>query len=71
MGTVELHDTSGTEKMFNAIPNNYYRNANGVILLFDVTNVDSFENVKKWKERAARLYGTDSQWQHNLYISGQ
>ena len=68
---LEIHDTSGTERMFNAIPKNYCRNANGVILLFDVTNVDSFASVKKWKERVVRLYDADSkQWQPIFILVG-
>ena len=44
---VQLWDTAGQDK-FRAITRNYYKGANGIILIFDVTNVKSYENIKKW-----------------------
>ena len=44
---VQLWDTAGQDK-FRAITRNYYKGASGIILLFDVTNIKSFENIKKW-----------------------
>ena len=40
-------DTAGEER-FRALPKKYYNNANGIILLFDVTNQDTFANIKTW-----------------------
>ena len=44
---VQLWDTAGQDK-FRAITRNYYKGANGIILIFDVTNENSYENIKKW-----------------------
>lgn len=44
-----IWDTAGQEK-FNAITPIYYRDARGVILVYDITNPNSFERVKKWIE---------------------
>ena len=44
---VQLWDTAGQDK-FRAITRNYYKGASGIILIFDVTNTKSFENIKKW-----------------------
>ena len=44
---VQLWDTAGQDK-FRAITRNYYKGASGIILIFDVTNNKSFENIKKW-----------------------
>ena len=44
---VQLWDTAGQDK-FRAITRNYYKGASGIILIFDVTNVKSYENIKKW-----------------------
>ena len=44
---VQLWDTAGQDK-FRAITRNYYKGASGIILIFDVTNIKSFENIKKW-----------------------
>ena len=40
-------DTAGSER-FRALPKKYYQNADGVLLLFDVTQEDSFNNVSDW-----------------------
>ena len=42
-----LWDTAGQER-FKCLPKKYYQNADGVLLLFDVTNEDTFNNVSKW-----------------------
>ena len=44
---VQIWDTAGQDK-FRAITRNYYKGASGIILIFDVTNIKSFENIKKW-----------------------
>ena len=44
---VQIWDTAGQDK-FRAITRNYYKGASGIILIFDVTNTKSFENIKKW-----------------------
>ena len=44
---VQLWDTAGQDK-FRAITRNYYKGARGIILIYDVTNIKSFENIKKW-----------------------
>ena len=40
-------DTAGQEK-FNSITPIYYRDAKGVLLVYDISNPHSFERVKKW-----------------------
>jgi small GTP-binding protein len=44
---MQLWDTAGQER-FKSIIRNYYINADGIILLFDVTNKKSFDNLSKW-----------------------
>ena len=44
---IQLWDTAGQDK-FRAITRNYYKGARGIILIYDVTNVKSYENIKKW-----------------------
>ena len=43
----EIWDTAGQER-FNALIPIYYRNAKAAIVVFDVTNKNSFERAKKW-----------------------
>ena len=42
-----IFDTAGQEK-FRAVPRNYYKNADGILLLFDVCNRNSFDKIKDW-----------------------
>ena len=44
---IKLWDTAGQER-FKALTQNYFRNAEGVLLTYDVTNSDSFNNLKDW-----------------------
>ena len=44
---IQLWDTAGQDK-FRAITRNYYKGARGIILFYDVTNIKSYENIKKW-----------------------
>ena len=44
---VKIWDTVGQER-FRAITPSILRNAEGVIIVFDVTSKDSFENIKEW-----------------------
>eukprot|EP01084_Bolivina_argentea_P052664 96739_1 len=42
-----LWDTAGQEK-FRTITNAYYKGADGVLLVYDVTYVHSFINIRTW-----------------------
>ena len=42
-----LWDTAGQER-FRALPRKYYQNADGVLLLFDVTLKETFDNISNW-----------------------
>ena len=42
-----LHDTAGQEK-FRAITYNYYKSSDGILLIYDITDRSSFENVEQW-----------------------
>ena len=44
---LQIWDTAGQEK-FNSITCNYYRKAHGIMIVFDITDLESFEAVKKW-----------------------
>ena len=44
---IVLHDTAGQEK-FRAITYNYYKASDGILLVYDITDRDSFENVESW-----------------------
>ncbi|KAL5477875.1 hypothetical protein EMCRGX_G024728 [Ephydatia muelleri] len=44
---LQIWDTAGQER-FRTITSTYYRGTHGVIVVYDVTNSDSFVNVKRW-----------------------
>ena len=44
---IQIWDTAGQDR-FRSITRNYYKGANGIVLIFDVTNKKSYENVKNW-----------------------
>ncbi|XP_051995366.1 ras-related protein Rab-35-like isoform X2 [Xyrauchen texanus] len=44
---LQIWDTAGQER-FRTITSTYYRNTHGVIIVYDVTNPESFINVKRW-----------------------
>lgn len=44
---LQIWDTAGQDR-FRAITRSYYKGSNGILLIFDVTNRDSFNNVKTW-----------------------
>ena len=49
--TLDIIDTAGQER-FNALPSSYYRNANGVVLVYSCTDKESFNNLSLWLNRA-------------------
>ena len=44
---IELFDTAGQER-YRSITKNYIKGSDGIILIYDITNTQSFENVKAW-----------------------
>ena len=44
---VQIWDTAGQDR-FRAITKNYFKGAHGIILIYDVTNQLSFDNVSNW-----------------------
>jgi small GTP-binding protein len=50
-------DTAGQER-FRTITSSYYRGAHGIIVVYDVTDMESFNNVKQWMNEIDR-YASD------------
>ena len=56
---VKITDTAGQER-FLSISKNYIRNADGILLFFDVTKKESFENIENWMSIIEETIGDDS-----------
>ena len=44
---LQIWDTAGQDR-FRSITKNYYKGLHGIILIYDVTSLKTFENVKSW-----------------------
>ena len=47
---IQIWDTAGQDR-FRSITKNYYKGAHGIILIYDVTDKKTYENVKAWIEQ--------------------
>ena len=50
---LQLWDTAGQER-FRTITSAYYRGADGIIMVYDVTSQDSFDHVSDWLKEVNR-----------------
>ncbi|XP_026758195.1 ras-related protein Rab-21-like [Galleria mellonella] len=55
---LSIWDTAGQEK-FHALGPIYYRNSNGAILVYDITDEDSFGKVKNWVKELKKMLGSN------------
>ena len=53
---LSIWDTAGQER-FHALGPIYYRDADGAVLVYDVTDADSFQKVKTWVRELRKMLG--------------
>ncbi|CEG46356.1 ras-related protein rab-21-like [Plasmopara halstedii] len=55
---LSLWDTAGQER-FHALGPIYYRDADGALLVYDITDAESFRKVRTWVRELRRIVGDD------------
>ena len=55
---VQVWDTAGQER-YRSITNAYYRGAEGIMIVFDLTNKESFRNIENWINEVTKFTGSD------------
>lgn len=50
---LQIWDTAGQER-FRTITSAYYRGADGIVMIYDVTNMESFNHVNEWLAEVSR-----------------
>ena len=64
-----LVDTAGQEK-FRSITKTYFKQADGILLLYDITNRESFEQIKLWLESLDEALGDHKTEQYMVFLLG-
>ncbi len=73
---LQIWDTAGQER-FHTITTSYYRGAMGIILVYDITNQKSFDNITKWLQNIEMhasadverlLIGNKSDWEDRRVV---
>ena len=54
---LQMWDTAGQER-FRTITRSYYRGSQGIVVVYDVTDNDTFENVKHWLDEIEKNAGS-------------
>lgn len=57
---LKIWDTAGQER-FNTITASFYRGAHIIIIAFDLTNKQTFDNLQQWLQEADRFAAPDAQ----------
>eukprot|EP01083_Nonionella_stella_P002192 6316_1 len=57
--TLQIWDTAGQER-FQSLGNAFYRGADACILVYDITEAKSFEQIEDWKQKFINQAGIDA-----------
>ncbi|CAG9329964.1 unnamed protein product [Blepharisma stoltei] len=55
---LQIWDTAGQEE-YRSITRTFYRNAHGIIIMYDITNLETFEDIDSWINEAKQNAGPD------------
>ncbi|PWN51724.1 putative SEC4-like Rab/GTPase [Violaceomyces palustris] len=76
---LQIWDTAGQER-FRTITTAYYRGAMGILLVFDVTDEKSFQNIRTWHSNIEQhasegvskiLVGNKSDWEEKRVVTAE
>ncbi|XP_033733923.1 GTP-binding protein YPTC1-like [Pecten maximus] len=56
---LQIWDTAGQDR-FKTITSSFYRGAHGIMLVYDVTDMESFRHVETWIQEVEKYGGCDS-----------
>lgn len=65
--TIQLWDTAGQER-FRAVTKGYYKDSQGLLLLYDITNQETFNNLDRWINGVKDSLGEDNENENNYII---
>ena len=60
MVQLNIWDTAGEEK-YHALAPNYYRDAEGALLVLDITKIETLKLIEKWIDEINKIVGEDFQ----------
>ena len=66
---VVLFDTAGQEK-FRSITKNYYKGSDGILLIYDITDKSSFEQVESWINSIRDSIGKSTDSKYIVFLIG-
>lgn len=67
--TLQIWDTAGQER-FQSLGVSFYRGANACVLVYDITDSKSFEDLEMWKDDFLRTAGIPKPEQFPLMVLG-
>ena len=67
--SISLVDTAGQER-YRSITKTFYKESDGILLLYDVTNRDSFKNVNMWLESIQEVIGSHKDSKYLIILIG-
>jgi len=56
---IQIWDTAGQER-FKSITTGFYKGSNGILAVFDITNIESFQNIEEWVTEARDIVGDET-----------
>jgi Ras-related protein Rab-1A len=56
---LQIWDTTGQER-YNTLTSSYYRGAHGVVIVFDLTDRETFEHLPQWISDVNKHAGDDT-----------